>query len=237
MYSFSAHVFLPLGRSLSTHQNISRAASPLSRPAHGLALLVRSRTMHADTPVFLSQRDPRWVSFDNGPGRWDRSLGPTGYSTTANGGYLPPPPRNPRLAALLAASNTFGMTSDELLDRDYQPREIRHFSCWRLRWCAFCLVVANAMQASIVGVQLQAFFAVAPGASREPGTGANLVGSMLLLATMLIALWSLLSQLLLWSDAAVMKVPEGVHVSDHRHRRRLGDSSPTRREDDNDGIL
>jgi len=170
--------------------------------------------MRLDQPVFMSQRDPRWMSFDNGPGRWDRAGPPD------TPGYLPPPPRNPRLAAILAASNAFGMTSDELLgdrfERHYERRQIHHFSCWRLRWCAFCLVVANAMQASIVGVQLQNYFAVASPAARAPGSGANLVGSTLLLATMLIALWSLLSQLLLWSDAAVMKVPEGVHVKDTR---------------------
>ena len=40
----------------------------------------------------------------------------------------------------------------------------------------------------------------------------QLVGDVVLLSLLLIALWSLLSQLLLWSDAAVMKVPEGVRV-------------------------
>lgn len=187
--------------------------------------------MSLDAPVFIGQRDPRWVSFNNGPGRWDRAAESPGFMTTANGGYLPPPPRNPRLAALLAASNAFGMTSDELIgDRITGHREIHHFKCWRLRWCAFCLVVANAMQASVVGVQLQNYFSVAPGAARAPSAGANLVGSTLLLATLLIALWSLLSQLLLWSDAAVMKVPEGVHVRDTRSRMRL--DSPARDDDD-----
>ena len=41
---------------------------------------------------------------------------------------------------------------------------------------------------------------------RAPGAGAELIAAAMLLALLLIALWSLLSQLLLWSDSAVMKV-------------------------------
>ena len=46
------------------------------------------------------------------------------------------------------------------------------------------------------------------------GAGAELASASLMLSLLLIGLWSLLSQLLLWSDSAVMKVPSGVHVSD-----------------------
>ena len=66
------------------------------------------------------------------------------------------------------------------------------------------------MQASHVGVQLQLAFS--PNAPE--GGGINIIGDTLQLVLLLVALWSLLSQLLLWSDAAVMKVPEGVTVRD-----------------------
>ena len=45
------------------------------------------------------------------------------------------------------------------------------------------------------------------------GSGGAVISAFVQLGALLIALWSLLSQLLLWSDAAVMKVPEGVQVS------------------------
>jgi len=177
--------------------------------------------------------DPRWVSCSgNTPvsNRWtatsemppDQALMPPPYA----GGYtatLPAPPRPPRLAALLSRANELGLQSS-YYDRDnYQRREVHHFNCWRLRWCALCLVIAVALQASTVGSHVHAFFA----SSAPQGSGAELFGSVALLSLLLVALWSLLSQLLLWSDAAVMKVPKGVHVSADV-RRDPGVGSPQR---------
>ena len=89
--------------------------------------------------------------------------------------------------------------------------DLQAFSCWRLRWCAFCLVVATAMQASVVGSHLQMLYI---GTNTLPaGAGPQAVGAVLLLTMLLVALWSLLSQLLLWSDAAVMKLPEHVRIA------------------------
>ena len=88
--------------------------------------------------------------------------------------------------------------------------------------CCCSQVIAVALQASTVGARLQSFF-VTDGGQHESGAGADLIGASLLLALLLVALWSLLSQLLLWSDAAVMKVPSGVHVTDATRDKDNGD--------------
>jgi len=113
----------------------------------------------------------------------------------------PAPPRPPRLAALM--SNADGYDPALYTRRD----RVEHFSSFRLRWCAFSLVVATAMQASIVGSQLQLYFG-GQETALVGGAGRQAIGSVVLLTLLLIALWSLLSQLLLWSDSAVMKLPE-----------------------------
>ena len=154
--------------------------------------------------------DARWVSCR------DASLG-SPYSrpsvdlyghNSAYSAVQPPPPRPPRLAALMAGAGGMGLNSSY-----YDTREVAHFSCWRLRWCALCLVIAVALQASTVGSHLQSFYGGGP-VPHAPGAGAELASASLMLSLLLIGLWSLLSQLLLWSDSAVMKVPSGVHVSD-----------------------
>ena len=165
--------------------------------------------MAPDRPLtYLPMRseDARWTSCNNSPNlggaSWSRVDSPG--SANYHSAILPPPPRPPRLAALLARANEMGLSSS-YYDKDlYQKREVHHFSCWRLRWCALCLVIAVALQASTVGSRLQALYVAE--AARPPAAAADLGAAALLLALLLIALWSLLSQLLLWSDAAVMKV-------------------------------
>ena len=159
------------------------------------------------------------------------------YAPPSISDVRPAPPRPPRLAALMSRSGLLSSDTDD-------GGELRHFSCWRLRWCAFCLLVATAIQASNVGAALQLLYA---DEDHSRGAGPQLLGASILLAMLLVALWSLLSvhaqsqtqrvalvcpacasaallliallaspagrsQLLLWSDAAVMKVPEGVRV-------------------------
>ncbi len=150
------------------------------------------------------------------PGRW-RPYGATGGNwqnadvEDINSGYtatLPPPPRPPRLAAMLANADRLGLSSSYY----NESREIQHTHCWRLRWCALCLVIAVALQASLVGSKLQIFFS--DTASSAVGAKADLIQAALMLFLLLISMWSLLSQLLLWSDSAVMKIPSGVTVTD-----------------------
>ena len=127
----------------------------------------------------------------------DHSYRPTAVLTDVK----PAPPRPPRLAAMMANAGDMGMLS---YDSDvYRRREIQHFSTWRLRWCSFCMLIATAMQASSIGGHIQLMVG---GHEPPPGEKAALISSSIMLALLLIALWSLLSQLLLWSDAAVMKL-------------------------------
>lgn len=179
---------VPVHYKPSSTRSASARATLLSSPANGLKspASVNSWRRLPDSTVPLPYS----------------AYAPSPYfgATTMLSDVRPPPPRPPGLAALLAK------TGDIELGRE-KGKELRHFSCWRLRWCAFCLVVASAMQASIVGSQLQLVFG-----SREGGMGPQLLAALILLALLLIAMWSLLSQLLLWSDSAVMKVPEGVRV-------------------------
>lgn len=64
-------------------------------------------------------------------------------------------------------------------------------------------VIGVALQASQFGSLLQAYYSAG---DRAAGAGAELMTASAMLALLLIALWSLLSQLLEWSDAAVLKV-------------------------------
>jgi hypothetical protein len=74
-------------------------------------------------------------------------------------------------------------------------------SCWRLRWCAFCLLVATAMQASTVGSSLHLLYSLDEG--DDGRLTLQLLSASIVLLLLLIAFWSLLSQLLLWSDVRV----------------------------------
>ena len=79
-----------------------------------------------------------------------------------------------------------------------------YYSCWRLRWCGLLLLISVTMQA------------VAVGGTLSGGTQCSSFHSLIstcVLATTVLALWALLSQLLLWSDAAVLRVPQGVTLS------------------------
>lgn len=87
-------------------------------------------------------------------------------------------------------------------------------------------VIAVALQASAVGSRLQSFYG--SGEGRAPGAEADLITASLLLALLLIALWSLLSQLLAWSDAAVLKVctARAARPRLHARARQNSDSRP-----------
>ena len=88
--------------------------------------------------------DPRWVSF-NGTGNgvsW-QSGKPGKIDLYSGSSVLPAPPRPPRLAALLAHANDLGLSSS-FYEKNESKREVQHFNCWRLRWCALCLVRAHA---------------------------------------------------------------------------------------------
>ena len=154
-------------------------------------------------PMNRTSDHPCWVTYPSAPGNnWSASkLDASGYTSAA----VPAPPRPPRLAALLNRANDLGLSSSYYEKDGRASGEVRHFSCWRLRAASFCLLIAVALQASVVGSRLQALTA--------PGANAELFVASSLLALLLIALWSLLSQLLLWSDSAVLKIPTGVHVS------------------------
>ena len=160
--------------------------------------------------------DRRWLSsYDARPSRWRVDEPVMDLGSHYGSSVLPPPPRPPRLAALMAQADNLGLSSNTYKRRsaigDSAGGQLHHFSCWRLRWCAFCLVVATALQASHVGAAMaQAYREDAP-----MGSGGAVISAFVQLAALLIALWSLLSQLLLWSDAAVMKVPEGVQVTSY----------------------
>ncbi len=152
--------------------------------------------MVKDRPLsYLPTRSPRtprsdsvsWVSYGPSSNRWTTTAESPGAYGAYGTSVLPPPPRPPAMQALL--------TSYEYDDRK-RSREIQHFSCWRLRWAAACLVIANAMQASLVGSQLQQFYGSAPAGGGAAGGGAALFTACALLGLLLIALWSLLSQLL-----------------------------------------
>ena len=111
----------------------------------------------------------------------------------------PPPPRPPHLATLMA--NTYR-------GEQYSGGT----SCWRLRWCAFCLLIATVMQASIVGSNVQQHFMGDRRATEQGSNVAELISSSFLCGFLVVASWSLISQLLLWSDAAVVEVPETQRV-------------------------
>jgi len=112
---------------------------------------------------------------------------------------LPPPPRPPRLAALMA-SNAAAKTESLGMISSSGDAELRR-SCWRLRWCAFCLLVATAMQASTVGSSLHLLYSLDEG--DDGRLTLQLLSASIVLLLLLIAFWSLLSQLLLWSDVRV----------------------------------
>ena len=139
-----------------------------------------------------SESDIRWVSYAPSPGRWQTN---NDFGTAV----LPAPPRPARLQAMLSQAAEMGLTTSEYkalgIGEGGGKHSIRHFPCWRLRWCAACLVIAVTMQASSVGAQMQIYFG-SGGAVTLQGAVTNLFSSCLLLALLIIAMWSLLSQLL-----------------------------------------
>ena len=101
----------------------------------------------------MRSEDPRWVSYhNNGVSSWSRGSEPPKDVVAFNGGYtatLPPPPRPPRLAALLDRADALGLSSSYYNKRD-DKGDVQHFNCWRLRWCALCLVrLRNALSLSL----------------------------------------------------------------------------------------
>ena len=181
------------------------ARKPLSRACGAHTLRGDSRRMAPSTPS--TQLENTWSrTYPGRPlpgtpqpyGGWmalDHSYRPTAVLTDVK----PAPPRPPRLAAMMASAGDVGLYDSDL----YRRRELRHFSTWRLRWCAFCMLIATAMQASSIGGHIQLMLG---GHEQAAGEKATLISASIMLALLLIALWSLLSQLLLWSDAAVLKL-------------------------------
>ena len=82
---------------------------------------------------------------------------------------------------------------------------LMYYSCWRLRWCGLLMLASTTLQAISVGTQLNG------GPQCSGGFGALIAAGVLLMTVL--ALWALLSQLLLWSDAAVLRVPQGVNLT------------------------
>ena len=119
----------------------------------------------------------------------------------------PAPPRHPLLAELTSKLRDDGLLPKEV-ERSDDVEEFTTYSCWRLRACALCLTLAMGAQAAIVGGEAQRLFE-----HREVDLlglfrlASPLTAPLLLLLLLAIALFSLLSQLLLWSDSAVMRVP------------------------------
>merc|ERR550514_819497 len=111
----------------------------------------------------------------------------------------PAPPRHPLVSQIV--SDFKG--GDRKKEQAAIP--LMYYSCWRLRWCGLLLLASTTLQAISVGSQLG-------GGSECSGGFGALLSSGVLLMTVL-ALWALLSQLLLWSDAAVLRVPQGVTLS------------------------
>ena len=105
-----------------------------------------------------------------------------------------------RSGAALMASNAAAKTESLGMISSSGDAELRR-SCWRLRWCAFCLLVATAMQASTVGSSLHLLYSLDEG--DDGRLTLQLLSASIVLLLLLIAFWSLLSQLLLWSDVRV----------------------------------
>ena len=90
---------------------------------------------------------------------------------------------------------------------DDTPVPLVYYSAWRLRWCALLLLIGTATQAISVGSAVNADSCRGLGES-------GLWIPIGVLAAMVLALWALLSQLLLWSDAAVLRVPQNVALAE-----------------------
>lgn len=116
--------------------------------------------------------DARWVSYGGNGGLGNSWTDISPYGSAA----LPPPPRPPRLAALMDRANNLGLSSSYYGRDDYYKRDVHHFDCWRLRWCALCLVIAVALQASTVGSKLQAFYGA--NEPHAPSATADVIGAL-----------------------------------------------------------
>lgn len=179
----------------------SRGRSPGRSPSD--ALYDRRVVLSGDgdgTPGTYVQYGPSW---NNG----------ASWSSYASPGSRPAPPRHPLIEELSSRAAREGLLNSTGERSDGRGRgRVQRFSCWRLRLAAFCLVLGTAAQATAVGGQLQGY--IVPGGAIPTGLSftAPLAVAVSVLVLLLAALWSLLSQLLLWSDSAVLRVPQGVGV-------------------------
>ncbi|KAL3901287.1 MAG: hypothetical protein SGPRY_012304 [Prymnesium sp.] len=127
----------------------------------------------------------------------------------------PAPPQHPLVAAMARSLRSEGLLSsreklDDESDGQTKQKEktaesapaVTTVSCWRLRLCALFILAGLAVQAVILGGQLQAYV------TSQDITVVALGLTIVVLISMLLALWSLLSQLLLWSETAVFKVSQ-----------------------------
>ena len=118
-----------------------------------------------------------------------------------------------------------GLLSSDIEKSDDKPKSdapvIAEVECWRLRMCALFLVIGTSLQALVVGGQMEAL------ASNGGVSLITFISSLLVFATLLLAMWSLLSQLLLWSDAAVFKLPEHVGLTAKVIKKKKPDAKAT----------
>ena len=151
-------------------------------------------------------------SYERRVGYADESLTPSTYYTYGPQQWpyddltymRPAPPRHPLVAQMVSDIGSNSNPPKKKPESAAIP--LMYYSCWRLRWCGLLLLASTTLQSILVGTQLG-------GDPRSCGGGfAGLLSSGVLLMTVL-ALWALLSQLLLWSDAAVLRVPQGVSLS------------------------
>ncbi len=109
------------------------------------------------------------------------------YGQPSDGWGYPKHPSLPR-------SPWLQLQSEGLLSGGPHKTRLVHLSCWRLRWCAFSLLLACAAQAAVVGAQLQGYL-------EQPGGGGgwsciagnlsrpSLALSVGLLVILLLSLW------------------------------------------------
>lgn len=149
-------------------------------------MVLSSSSSYADESRGTS---PAATYYEYGPAEWPDN--DVTYMRSA-------PPRHPLVARTVAE-----VGGDRQRTRDASvPR--MDYSSWRLRWCCLLLLGSTTMQSVVVGGQLSG--------ARSCGSLASILTACALLAT-LTALWALLSQLLLLSDAAVLQVPRSVALA------------------------
>jgi hypothetical protein len=144
-------------------------------------------------------------------GEYDR-LDRDPYAVLSPSLTRPAPPRSPIVARYIDDAYQFGeLTSYEKREKRGSDKMV-NIGTWRLRWTSLLLLLAACTQAISVGRLLDA---PAGCAAQTGGT----LWAIIQLGILLVAMWSLLSQLLQWSDAAVMRIPPQY---DQRGERRDG---------------